>query len=327
MRNTEPMSSKIRHFADDGWAVWIDGDEKSTVYFNEWVNPSGRNYVDVGIRMYGARKAGEVNVYIPFEIRDFEIKDLSPMLTDPGILRGLFNNSCEVSDTEGGCVFELTYGKHSLNIIRLSESRPQVRRLSVGTLVTVDLEKIRPEVTADELYLIFRIPHKSMDDIFDTKKDVLRTVSRLHETITTPIVTEKYGYAIRINEARLLPLEISNINTLHQQNLRKALVSISIKEDYELNDFGCYRIRRLEEDLYTDYAPPGFDCSDVINYQWVEERDTDMKSHYNFYFDISRSAVSKKSLVLYFCIVLTVASAGNALYSLLCRLFGMLFGA
>ena len=71
MRNTEPMSSKIRHFADDGWAVWIDGDEKSTVYFNEWVNPSGRNYVDVGIRMYGARKAGEVNVYIPFEIRDF----------------------------------------------------------------------------------------------------------------------------------------------------------------------------------------------------------------------------------------------------------------
>ena len=67
-----------------------------------------------------------------------------------------------------------------------------------------------------------------MDEAFEEKTDVLGAMSRLHETITTPIVTKKYGYAIRINEARLLPPEISNISTLHDQNLRKALVSISI---------------------------------------------------------------------------------------------------
>ena len=71
------MGSKIRHFADDGWAVWIDGDEKSTVYFNEWINPSGKNFVDIGVRMYGARNAREVNIYIPFEVEENEMNDLS----------------------------------------------------------------------------------------------------------------------------------------------------------------------------------------------------------------------------------------------------------
>lgn len=320
------MGSKIRHFADDGWAVWIDGDEKSTVYFNEWVNPAGHNYVDVGIRMYGARNASEVNVYIPFKIMEDEIKDLSPMLTDKAILRGLFNNRCDVDPLGEKCIFEVKYGKHLVNIIKLTDDAAKVQKLSLGTLVTIDLTEIRKELTGEELYIIFRIPHKSMDDVFDRKNDVLRNVSKLHETITSPIVTEKYGYAIRINEARLLPAEISNIDTLHQQNLRKALVSISINESYELNDFGCYRIRHLEEDLYEDYAPPGFDCGSAVNYQWVEERETDMKSHFNFYFDISRSAVSKKSLFLYFCIVLTISMVGNTLYGFLCKLFGMIFG-
>ena len=320
------MGSKIRRFADDGWAVWIDGDEKSTVYFNEWINPAGKSYVDVGIRMYGAANAKQVDIYIPFEVGKQEIKDLSPILTDEDILRGIFNNRCKVMNQDKENVFEIRYGKHLINVIRLSDGAAETRSLSAGTLLAMDLNKIRGEFTADEIYLLFRIPHKTMDAVFEKKDDMTGFVRKLHESITSPVVTVKYGYAIRINEARLLPPEIGNIQALHRQNLRKALVSISISDDYELNDYSCYRIRRLEENLYRDYAPCGFDCSSAISYQWVEERDNDKKTHYNFYFDISCSAVSKKSLVLYFCIVLTVAAAGNTLYGLLCRLFELIFG-
>ena len=28
------MAKKKRKFADDGWAVWVDGDDTSTVYIN-----------------------------------------------------------------------------------------------------------------------------------------------------------------------------------------------------------------------------------------------------------------------------------------------------
>ena len=36
------MPKKQRKFADDGWAVWIDGDDTSTVYINDWINPKGK---------------------------------------------------------------------------------------------------------------------------------------------------------------------------------------------------------------------------------------------------------------------------------------------
>ena len=75
-------------------------------------------------------------------------------------------------------------------------------------------------------------------------------MERLKELISSPTVTQKYGYSIRINEARLLPKEINKIEVLHQQRIRKALITISIDEEYELNDSNCYRIRRMEEDLY-----------------------------------------------------------------------------
>lgn len=67
-----------------------------------------------------------------------------------------------------------------------------------------------------------------------------------------------------------------------------------------MNDSNCYRIRRLEEELYCDYAPDGYNCSDAITYQWVEERDKNMKAHYNFYFDIVYSNISKR-VCFYIC--------------------------
>lgn len=73
----------------------------------------------------------------------------------------------------------------------------------------------------------------------------------------------------------------------------------------------------MEEDLYKDYAPPGYDCSDVITYQWVEGRDKNMKAHYNFYFDIVHSKISQNSVLLYVLIMLLTAVAGNAIYGLI----------
>ena len=40
------MSKKHRKITDDGWAVWIDGDDTSTIYINDWINPKGNSYID-----------------------------------------------------------------------------------------------------------------------------------------------------------------------------------------------------------------------------------------------------------------------------------------
>ena len=63
------MSKKRRKFADDGWAIWVDGDDTSTVYINDWLNPKGNSYVDFSIRICGAKIGKSLNVYVPWPWR------------------------------------------------------------------------------------------------------------------------------------------------------------------------------------------------------------------------------------------------------------------
>lgn len=311
------MGIKTRKFADDGWGIWIDGDDRSTVYLNEWINPKSKSYVDIGVRIYGAKKANDLNIYVPFEITEHEIADLSAELSDDNILRGLFNTNGIVDAEKNEYTSELRYDGRTVSLINLSKEILKAKRVAEGTVITAALNKIQQHITSDEAYVIFRIPHRTLDEVFTPQMNVRGSIERLKELISSPVVMQKYGYSIRINEARLLPTEINKIEVLHQQRIRKALVTISIDEEYELNDSNCYRIRRMEEDLYKDYAPPGYDCSDVITYQWVEERDKNMKAHYNFYFDIVHSKISQNSVLLYVLIMLLTAVAGNAIYGLI----------
>lgn len=311
------MSIKTRKFADDGWGIWIDGDDRSTVYLNEWINPKDKSYVDIGVRIYGAKKANDLNIYVPFEITEHEIADLSVELSDDNILRGLFNTNGIVDAEKNEYTSELKYDGRTVSLINLSKEILKAKRIAEGTVITAALNKIQQHITSDEAYVIFRIPHRTLDEVFTPQMNVRGSIERLKELISSPTVTQKYGYSIRINEARLLPSEINKIEVLHQQRICKVLVTISIDEAYELNDSNCYRIRRLEEDLYINYAPPGYDCSDVITYQWVEERDKNMKAHYNFYFDIVHSKISQNSVLLYVLIMLLTAVAGNAIYGLI----------
>ncbi len=317
------MGKKTRRFADDGWAIWIDGDDRSTVYLNEWINPKGKSYVDIGVRIYGAKSANELNIYVPFEITENEITDLSVELEDGDILRGLFNTNGIVDTEKNEYISELRYDGRTVSLINLSKEILKAKQVAEGTVITAELNKIQQYITSDEAYVIFRIPHRTLDEIFVPQTDIRGSIERFKELISSPTVTQKYGYSIRINEARLLPAEINKIEVLHQQRIRKALVTISIDEEYELNDSNCYRIRRLEEDLYKNYAPQGYDCSDAITYQWVEERDKNMKAHYNFYFDIVHSKISQNSVFLYLMIVLITAVSGCAIYDIIIYLISL----
>ena len=319
------LSIKTRKFADDGWGIWIDGDDRSTVYLNEWINPKGKSYVDIAIRIYGAKKANELNIYVPFGITADEITDLSVELEDDAILRGLFNTNGIVDAEKNEYTSELKYDGRTVSLINLSKEILKVKRIAEGTVITAALNKIQQHITSDEAYVIFRIPHRTLDEVFTPQMNVRGSIERLKELVSSPVVMQKYGYSIRINEARLLPTEINKIEVLHQQRIRKALITISIDEEYELNDSNCYRIRRMEEDLNINYAPPGYTCSDVITYQWVEERDKNMKAHFNFYFDIVHSKISQKSVLLYMLIILITAVAGSALYDLIINIITVLW--
>ena len=307
------MPKKHRRFADDGWAVWVDGDDTSTVYINDWLDPKGRSYVDIAIRIRGIRSSKALSVYVPFSVAPDEVEDVSLRFEDTKILQATFSAACIVDYKKNDHTSEIAYNGKTVDIVHISTLDPKVERMSEGTLIRVDLLKLQPFLDNDEAYFVWRMPHRSLDEIFAHHMDVGNMLDRLRDLITTPVVSEKYGYSIRINESRLLPEAVTRIGAFHRQKLKKAVITLSLNENYEINDSGCYRIRRLEENLYKEYLPKNYKCEDVITYQWNQSRDNNFQGQFNFYYSITRDSVSKGSMLLYMILLLSIGVIGDFL--------------
>ena len=315
------MALKNKRFADDGWAVWVNGDDNSTVYINDWLTPTGDSYVDFAVRIRGVKSSASLNVYVPFGVTKDEITDTSLNFEDEGVLRATFSAACIIDYKKNECTSEIAYNARTIDLVHISCLEYELKPLSSGTLITVNIEKLQEYIANDEAYFLWRMPHKSLNEIFKPHINVGGLLTRLRDLITTPVVSEKYGYSIRINEARLLPDEINRIGAFHRQKLKKAVITISIGEDYSMNDANCYRIRRVEKELYKDYVPECFNCDDAITYQWNQNRDTDMLGHFNFYFDVSRDYVSKMSMFIYMILLMVVGIIGGFLEDLIKLIF------
>jgi hypothetical protein len=317
------MPKKRRKFADDGWAIWIDGDDVSTVYINDWLNPKGKSYVDFAVRIRGVKASKTLNVYVPFVVLKEEIEDISLLFKDKNILQATFSASCIVEYKKNECTSEIAYNGRTIDVVHISSFDYDVTSLSEGTHIKIDLKKLNAYLDNDEAYFIWRMPHKTLNEIFAPRSDVGSKMERLRDLITTPVISEKYGYSVRINEARLLPDEITKIGSFHRQKLKKAVVTLSINDSYELNDASCYRIRRLEENLYKEFLPKGYKCEEVISYQWNQNRDYNLKGHFKFYYNVSKNSVSRLSMVLYLILLTVIGVVGNLLADVISGLIGL----
>lgn len=317
------MPKKQRRFADDGWAVWIDGDDVSTIYINDWLNPKGKSYVDFAVRIRGVMESKLLSVYVPFEVKKEEIEDVSLLFNDKNILQAIFSASCVMEYKKNEHTSEIAYNGKTVDIVHISSLNYKVSPLAKGTLIAFDLVNLQSFLDNDEAYFIWRMPHKSLDEVFAPRKDMNSAMERLKDLITTPIVAEKFGYSIRINEARLLPEEITKIGAFHRQKLKKAVVTLSVNESYELNDAGAYRIRRLEENLYKDFLPKGYKSEDVITYQWQQNRETNLKGHFNFYYNVNKNSVSRGSMFLYLVLLTVIGLVGDLLANLISKFIGL----
>ena len=305
------MPKKQRKFADDGWAVWIDGEDTSTIHINDWLNPKGKSYVDIAIHTRGIKSSKSLNIYVPFPISDKEIEDVSLLFENTKILQAIFSSVCIVDYKKNPYTSEIAYNGKTVDILHISTTNFKAEPLSNGTLIRIDLQELQAFLDNDEAYFIWRMPHKSLDEIFKPRVDVGNALERLRDLITTPVVSEKYGYSIRINESRLLPEEITRIGMFHRQKLNKTAITISVDENYELNDSGCYRIRRLEENLYKEYLPSDYPTADVITYQWNQNRENNFHGQFNFYYSITKNSISRGSMLLYIILLLAVGVVGD----------------
>jgi hypothetical protein len=319
------LSKKNKFFADDGWAMWVDGDDVSTIYLNNWLNPKGKSYMDIAIHIRGIKGTVSMSIYLPFPVDKNEIEDISLKFYDRNLSRAIFSSMCLIDYKKNVATSEIAYNGKTVDIVHLSAIDYTLNPVSKGTLLKVNFAELAEYLDNDEAYFMFRVPHKSVDDVFKKRLDVGNVMTRMRDLLLTPMVTERYGYSVRINEARLLPDEINNIGAFHRQKLKKAILTISIDEGYELNDNGCYRIRRMEEDLYKDFLPKKFPTTDAVTYQWQESREINLKGQFNFYMNIYRQTISKASMFVYMILFVLLGASGNACWDLIKVIYNLIF--
>ena len=307
------MAKKQRKFVDDGWAIWTDGDDVCTIYLQDWLNPKGKSYVDLAIRIRNVKGNTRMRVYIPFEVSCEEIDDVSLLFDDTKILQAVFGSACIVDYKKNDFTSEIAYIGKTVDIVHISTLDYQLSALADGTLMDIDFKALQPYIANDEAYFIWRMPHKSLDKLFKSRVGAGNIATQFRDLITSPMLSEKHGYSVRINESRHLPEEITRVGSFHRQKIKKAVITISVSEDYDINDEGCYRIRHLEDDLYGKYIPDKYKTDDVISYQWHQNRETNLQGQFNFYYNITKNSISAGSMTVYMILLMLLAVMGEIL--------------
>ena len=279
--------------------------------------------MDVSVRIRGVKATHDLNIYIPFQVEKTEIEDLSHHLRKENVFRAIFSTRCILDYMKNRYTSEMAYHGKTVDLVHISRLDYTLKPLANGTLLTTSLDALQDYLDKDEAYFMLRLPHKNLNELFKPKIDVQGAFTRLRDLLTSPVVSEKYACSVRVNEARLLPDEINQIGSFHRQKLNKTVVTLSLQEDYQVNDSNCYRIHRLEKELFAEYAPVDFDCDDAIIYEWNESREKNLYGHFNFYFGIARDTISKSSMLLYMILLFVVSLLGNLLWALLAPLLGM----
>ena len=72
---------------------------------------------------------------------------------------------------------EIAYNGKTVDIVHISTLEYQVSSLAEGTLIEVDLNKLQPFLDNDEAYFMWRMPHRSLDEIFHQRINVGNVIS------------------------------------------------------------------------------------------------------------------------------------------------------
>ena len=129
------------------------------------------------------------------------------------------------------------------------------------------------------------------------KKELLEFID--NDIVLTPLVDEMVYLEKQLEDLRKLPkIKVNPRNKTQQRKTPAA-------------------------NLYKEFLPKSYKSEDVITYQWQQNREYNLKGHFNFYYNIARNSVSRSSMVLYLILLTVVGVVGNLIASLIGKLIGL----
>ena len=310
-----------RNIIDDGYAVWLIEQNKGVsfldIHINEWFSYKEQTYLDMGLRVYNANNVNGICLFFPFCIAKNEIIDLFNLISVPEIASDIFNTICAVSPLKVSHVSNLEYNgrkENAIEFFNILSTETVIDKQRTGTIICFDLSSIHDILTSAEVYIRFRVPHKSVNDLF--KSDV--KLSYIISCLSTPESEFEYIFVNRFNDIRNLPEIIKRYLSDNNHKIKKIITSISIPKDMDIDDSKCYKIRKLENISLSKYIPCSFRSEDTLAFQWLSEN----KEHYYSYFKMNKKSYKFIRVIVYVLIVIMLSCFGSALWQLFANLFG-----
>lgn len=260
------------------------------IHINQWQSKLDRsvNYFDFGFFIKDIRSKNRIFFFIPFDIEYINQKDLCDIICgseQARLVNAIFNDNFHISSIENPkcTIVNKNNGKDEKFIIySLSDEQLKLRKEDKGSIIEIDLSKVKKDSKIFEYYFRFRLEFKDGGNVI--KKGVSET--SILQTLFTRIEIIDF----RLNDVRssLKSVVEKYLNGSHFNIKKIHYLILRNEKDEFLFHGGGINSRVLEDELWHMYffenKKKRFKFlknqnSDIIAYHLKEKSETEIESY------------------------------------------------
>lgn len=242
----------------DSFAIYASNKCEIDAHINVWTNMKSVHYIDIGLRIYKKENFDTISVYVPYSISQSDIFDLSEILKDETVMRGIFNQKCSITTSSIENYYDVKFSDYCMRVISISTCLNGIDIIENGTIITFAISQWSENNIA---YIRFRLPYRSLSYYLENKKH------KYIEALESPIMKENYLYNFKLNENRTLPKEVLKV-TNNLVIIKTIKFFLCMPDKCSINSEKIHKIRIVESKIFEKYIPDKQFDKNLIAYQW-----------------------------------------------------------
>ena len=287
----------------DSFAIYASDECEIDVHINVWTNMNNANYIDVGLRINKKENFNKISIYVPYNISQNDICDLSGVLKSETVMRGIFNQKCSITISSDESYYDVQLTDYSMRIVPTKLCINDIANIENGTIISFAIS----EWSADNIaYIRFRLPYKSLSDYLSTKRPIYI------EALESPIMKESYPYNFKLNESRTLPQEILKfVNSLAV--IKTINFFLCMPDKCSISPGSAHKTRIIENKIFKPYIPDKQFEKNSIAYQWCYSK----AKRYTLSTFFEQKYINWVSVIFYSSVVIILNVISNFLFQLI----------
>lgn len=294
-------------------AIWWDkhDDIKVHIDVNIWhTKDSEGNYLEFGLKIENYKNIDDINIYIPYTIKESDIEDKAGVLaSDNTLTNAMFNEKLEVSKGEGSF--------HAVKFPKDTKKNFEYCELDVKKDIKIEdktiILNINKKATGEVVYYRFRI--KKIEKIFTGLKENYFLIDGFFKTI---------GFIeVNINSVRKLPKNIvDKLDGVNFDSMNLFVMTDNFT-NFIFQSKDVNKSRVLENHIWDKYLSTSNrkSINKIIAYHWKKEDKKGTKiipfEDYNLFVKISYISKNWLLLALMIFIIVGLGAGGGVVGNLI----------